>query len=201
MWQKLVSEPDEMLIELINDTLEKLSGYKADAATVVDFLRNEHFATPNVMHTSPAPKKSVVPVSAVVELAEPHSIKLNPDALRDLLHTKVIEAKMCGNSVTNNWRSILHAGLLLAFEKGMKVDTLREKLRINFKEGVHTEQGFGPLEGTHYSWQNQDANKTAANIVKIVRLLNCELLILLEWREKGKFPLQKGLIHVTKSNC
>ena len=38
-WQKLISEPDEMLVELLNETLEKISGYKAENSQMTDFLQ------------------------------------------------------------------------------------------------------------------------------------------------------------------
>lgn len=37
-WNKLVSEPDELLIELIADATEKLCGYKPDNSIVEDFI-------------------------------------------------------------------------------------------------------------------------------------------------------------------
>ena len=39
-WNKLISEPDELLIELIADTTEKQCGYKPDNSTVEDFISN-----------------------------------------------------------------------------------------------------------------------------------------------------------------
>lgn len=33
-WQKLISEPDDTLVELLNETLEKISGYKADSGQI-----------------------------------------------------------------------------------------------------------------------------------------------------------------------
>lgn len=38
-WQKLISEPDEMLVELLNETLEKISGYKAENGQITEFLQ------------------------------------------------------------------------------------------------------------------------------------------------------------------
>ena len=38
-WQKLISEPDEMLVELLNETLEKICGYKAENIQIAEFLQ------------------------------------------------------------------------------------------------------------------------------------------------------------------
>lgn len=39
-WKKLISEPDELLVELLADTTEKLCGYKPDNETIEQFLMN-----------------------------------------------------------------------------------------------------------------------------------------------------------------
>lgn len=38
-WNKLVSEPDELLVELLGETLEKLSGFKPDNEYIKEFLK------------------------------------------------------------------------------------------------------------------------------------------------------------------
>ncbi len=37
-WNKIITEPDELLVELINETTEKLCGYKADNKMIAQFL-------------------------------------------------------------------------------------------------------------------------------------------------------------------
>jgi predicted type IV restriction endonuclease len=39
-WEKIISEPDELLIEIINDTLEKISGHRADREQIILFINN-----------------------------------------------------------------------------------------------------------------------------------------------------------------
>lgn len=38
-WNKLIEEPDELLIELLGETAERLSGYKTDLEVVAEFMR------------------------------------------------------------------------------------------------------------------------------------------------------------------
>ena len=71
---------------------------------------------------------------------------------------------------------------------------MQQKLNINIKEGIHNLQGFSPIEGLNYSWQNQDANYSAKNTIILAKLLNHEIYILFEWREKGRYPFKQGLI-------
>jgi predicted type IV restriction endonuclease len=37
-WNKIINEPDDLLVELINETTEKLCGHKADIESVAEFL-------------------------------------------------------------------------------------------------------------------------------------------------------------------
>jgi len=37
-WNKLISEPDELIIDLLGETVEKISGYKAEPKLIRDFL-------------------------------------------------------------------------------------------------------------------------------------------------------------------
>ena len=39
-WNKLISEPDDLLVELINETLEKICGYRADDKQIESFLHS-----------------------------------------------------------------------------------------------------------------------------------------------------------------
>jgi hypothetical protein len=196
-WQKLISEPDEMLVELLNETLEKISGYKAENNQITDFLQNT-FPNFSIGTFSSTNNITVSKENLIRELEFPTSqnlINLNTDKIENLLHTRIIQAKFANQISPNNWRSVLDTGLKIAFGKGFSVENLQDKLNINFKEGIYTLQGFSPIEGVNYSWQNQDANKTAKNAVNLAKLLNCEIYVLFEWREKGKFPLKQGLVH------
>lgn len=38
-WNKLISETDDLLVDLINETLEKICGYRADEKLIEDFLK------------------------------------------------------------------------------------------------------------------------------------------------------------------
>lgn len=196
-WQKLISEPDEMLVELLNETLEKISGYKAENSQITDFLQNvfPQFSIGS-LSTVTQPARILHTATPIAETQiNSDVIKLNPNKLENLLHTKILKAKFADKETPNNWRSILDTGLKIAFQKGISVENLKDKLSINIKEGIYNQQGFFPIEGLNYSWQNQDANSTAKNILKLAMLLNCEVFILFEWREKGKFPMKKGSIN------
>ncbi|MFC1985539.1 restriction endonuclease subunit R [Chloroflexota bacterium] len=52
-WNKLISEPDELLIELIADATEKQCGYKPDNSTVEDFISNCVIRVSTLVEKSP----------------------------------------------------------------------------------------------------------------------------------------------------
>jgi len=47
-WHKIVSGPDELLVELINETLEKICGHRAETEQIVAFINN-HINVPSAI--------------------------------------------------------------------------------------------------------------------------------------------------------
>ena len=196
-WQKLISEPDEMLVELLNETLEKTCGYKAEDSQIVEFLF-QTFSNPNIFpQVQKMQKTSLREKNVIANIQNKNTddlIRLDSNLLNNLGFTKIIDGRFANNTATR-WRSLLNIGLKMAFDRGIKIETLQHELKANFKEGKHTEDGFSFVKGTSFSLQGQDANDTANNTLKLAKLLNCEFYVLFEWREKGKFPIKQGLVH------
>jgi predicted type IV restriction endonuclease len=197
-WQKLISEPDEALVDLLNETLEKICGYKAENNQITHFLQNNfpHFSVGTLPAKKGALSKHKVELHKTETPDEQNLIVLNLENIDSLFFTKILEARFNNEGLpTSGWRAILDKGLQIAFKEGVSLEIIQNELSINIKEGIYTEQGFSPIEGLDLSWQNQDANKTATNAIKLAALLNCEIYVLFEWREKGKYPMKKGLIN------
>lgn len=193
-WQKLISEPDEMLVELLNETLEKICGYKAEENQIADFL-HQIFSSPNIspqIQKISLREKNIIP--NIQNKITEDLIRLDSNLLDNLHFTKIIDGRFANNTATR-WRSLLNIGLKMAFDREIKMEILQNELKANFKEGKHKEDGFSFVEGTNFSLQGQDANATANNTLKLAKLLNCEIYVLFEWREKGKFPMKQGLVH------
>lgn len=57
-WNMIISEPDELLVELINETTEKICGYRADDDAIRRFLsgHREGFLVPAILVPEPPPK-------------------------------------------------------------------------------------------------------------------------------------------------
>ena len=194
-WQKLISEPDEMLVELLNETLEKISGYKAENSQITDFLQSifPNFSIGRFSSINNVNVENIsIPKSEI--LSSQNTLNLNPDDLEDLYFTKILDGRFSNNSGTS-WRGLLAIGLTMAFDKGIKIETLQQVLNSNIIKGNYAERGYRPVEGTNFSLHGQNANRTAQNIVKLANLLKCEIYVLFQWQENGKFPMKKGLIH------
>jgi hypothetical protein len=215
-WQKIVSEPDEKLVELLNETLEKISGFKAENNQITDFLQavfpTFSIGTLTVKQPVKSPITTVqtekkrlssaknlksvdMPVAQTGSQIYQDAIHLNPDELEDLSHTKVLEARFADKICANSWRNIVDIELKAAFEKNFLLSDIQNKLNINIKEGIHKNQGFHPIENLNYSWQNRDTNRTIKYVIKLAKLLGAEIYVLFEWGEKGKFPMKKGVIN------
>ncbi|MBS1794922.1 MAG: restriction endonuclease subunit R [Acidobacteria bacterium] len=203
-WQKLISEPDEMLVELLNETLEKMCGYQAENKQITEFLQG---LFPDVPVGVPVlKKKDIAAESSSLKSGkklqkssdtqnDQTALKLDPENIENLAFTKVIEARFGISTAENSWRDLLDVGLRTALKKGLSISEIKDLLSLNIKEGIHKTQGFCPIKGEKCSRQYQDANKTMINAVKLAKSLKCEIYVLFEWQAKGKFPMQKGLIH------
>lgn len=74
-WNKIVEDPDSLLVELISESTESLCGYKPDASEVTTFLKN-HASTLRISEDLPLAR---VPLQAVHERT-PVQVPLAPDA-------------------------------------------------------------------------------------------------------------------------
>ena len=62
-WNKIISGPDELLVELINETLERICGHKAEPEQIVSFI-NEHVKTPGISENGPKKGQGEAPMRA-----------------------------------------------------------------------------------------------------------------------------------------
>ncbi|MCX5716785.1 MAG: restriction endonuclease subunit R [Nitrospirae bacterium] len=67
-WNKIIGEADDLLIDLINETAEKICGFKADTEVVEHFLSKNRDAI-MISPTSPKPPRPVRPVVTPPQLS------------------------------------------------------------------------------------------------------------------------------------
>ena len=186
VWQKIISEPDDSLVELINDTLEKVSGFRAEKNEIAEFILSNYSTNSTIQSTE---KKGIKIVQAPQSLSfsalvKQKAKKVNLNNIGNLAFTKIIEGKFANESSTK-WRSLLDIGLRLSANKGIDVAKLKQEIHVNIKLGSFDEYGYQPVDGTNFSVQGMDATHTAQSIVNLAKLLGCELFILFTWGEKS----------------
>ncbi len=72
-WRKIISEPDEILVELIAETTEKICGYKPDNQLVISFIRKRLLNRANENYfTNRKTKKSTSQTIGRYKLASPN---------------------------------------------------------------------------------------------------------------------------------
>lgn len=186
-WEKLLTEPDGLLVELVNDTLEKICGYKADNESVINFLKEKITNLPTHIDTPspPLPSKN-------------QTVRLqNLNSLDNLTHTKILEGKVC-DKMGSEWNPLVDVMLLKVYkQKSISFATLKMKLpMLNMQVGSHTESGFRPVKDTNFSVQYENSQNSAEALIVLARdILECPIKILFEWRNKAKnYPGQRGLI-------
>lgn len=60
-WHKIVSQPDELLIELINETLEKICGHKAEDTQIIEFINKYINTSAPILEKSLNWQKETIP--------------------------------------------------------------------------------------------------------------------------------------------
>ena len=127
-------------------------------------------------------------------------ISLDPDNFGKLVFSN-IKSGTLGDIHVNNigWKEFIEIGIKYALERGLSFDTLDKKLTVNLKRGKHYDHGYSPIHQTDISLQRMDANRAATSLIRLAKLLNCELQIMIEWglNEKAQFPGQKACIKWT----
>ena len=67
-WDKIISEPDELLVEIISETLEKICGHRAEREQIVSFISDY------VEHSSTAEKRVKIPSSQLTQETNDNAI-------------------------------------------------------------------------------------------------------------------------------
>lgn len=109
-WNKIVTEPDEDLVELVAEMTERLSGYKPDHSTVADFLSGTSFAV-NVPYTPFSPTISQTKVRSSKKIKE-------TTGLEDFANTSVESFIFRGTEhAVKYWKDVLIGICLIMLDK------------------------------------------------------------------------------------
>ena len=76
-WNKLISEPDDLLVDLINETLEKICGYRAEEIIIERFLHS-NVGTIDNMQKIKAPKNRIIRDTKIPSKSKKHGHNIFP---------------------------------------------------------------------------------------------------------------------------
>ena len=112
-WTQILSGPNETLVRLISDTVEKICGVPAERNAIVHFL-NERLKSPHPVETAAAPLREVitpvveekVPVKVVLEevletVLEPPEITLVPEQKVIVKKEKTVQQSYDGHPISS----------------------------------------------------------------------------------------------------
>jgi len=128
--------------------------------------------------------------------------RIDPRALPNLTHTKVIEASIDGEVIGKaNWNSLLDEMLRRAMKRVGTFEKLRRLCPVNMTKGRKEDEGYSYLSDIDISVQGQDANAACRTVVTTAQGLGLALDIGFMWRPKeaAAFPGERARIKVEGS--
>lgn len=199
-WTKIIEGPDEILLELISETTEKLCGYKPDAQTVENFISSNIRKQPLELKTTKVylekDKSSVLNVlKSASKRNHENIIKIDPKWPENFKHTKIIEGQFENNSA-RNWNGLVRVAILTAFHKGKTLNEINKCGITGIIEGEKNDEGYQYLREANVSIQNVEANRAYSYIFELAKELSSPFRIRLKWHNKDNaaHPGEEGLI-------
>lgn len=112
--------------------------------------------------------------------------RIDPRALPNLTHTKVLDASIEGNEFSRpNWNSLLGEVLRHASRQLGSFRRLRQLSPVNMVEGQKEDEGYSYLAEINISFQGQDANGACRAIVTAAQGTGLAVEIEFMWRLKS----------------
>jgi hypothetical protein len=110
---------------------------------------------------------------------------IDPRALPNLRHTKVLDAAIEGTSIAKpNWNGLVEEMLRRGMERVRTYEKLRPLCPVNMLKGRKEDEGYSYLADIGVSVQGQDANGACRTIVAAALGLGIALDIGFMWRLK-----------------
>lgn len=100
-WDKIINDPDDLLVDLLIETTEKLSGFRPEVSDIEQFLSKFSFGASPIQETRPAP----LPQSATQPVFRPRSS--TPQAT-GYINKMVQSIELLGKTYQpHNWKEVL----------------------------------------------------------------------------------------------
>lgn len=128
--------------------------------------------------------------------------QIDPRALPNLTHTKILTASMDGKTISKaNWNLLLDEVLRCAMKRLGSHEKVRQFCPINMVKGRKEDEGYGYLPDIDISVQGLDANGACRAIVTCVQGLGLGLDVTLMWRHKDSaaYPGERARLQIEGS--
>ncbi len=128
--------------------------------------------------------------------------RIDPRALPDLTHTKVLEVVIDGRRMRKpSWNPAVRTLLGCAMKRvGRDFGRLREACqgKVNVAEGRKTDDGYRPVPDLSISVQNLPATEACGALVTVARALGIAVDVGFEWRDKegAAFPGERARLQI-----
>lgn len=125
--------------------------------------------------------------------------QIDPRALPNLTHTKVLEAFIDGEAIAKaNWNSLLDEILRRALKHVGTYEKLRQLCPVNMTKGRKEDEGYSYLSDIDVSVQGQDANAACRTVITAAQGLGLALNIGFMWRPKdtAAYPGERARIQI-----
>ena len=126
---------------------------------------------------------------------------LDPSALPDLTHTKILDAAIDGEPISRpNWNRLRDEMLLRIMQRGGSFENLQRLLQadVNLAKGCNKDDGFRYLLDVDFSVQGQSANGACQAIMTAAQVFGMSSNIGVTWRRKegAAYPGKRARIVV-----
>jgi hypothetical protein len=130
--------------------------------------------------------------------------RIDPRALPNLTHTKVLDASIDGKAIAKpNWNLLLEEMVRRAMKRAGSLEKVRQLCPVNMMKGRKEDEGYSYLPDIDVSVQGQDANGACRAIVTAAQGLGVALEIGFMWRlkEAAAHPGEHARIVVANSRA
>jgi hypothetical protein len=128
--------------------------------------------------------------------------RIDPRALPNLTHTKILGASIGGESIAKaNWNLLLDEILRRGMKRVGTFEKLRQLCPVNMVKGRKEDEGYGFLPDINISVQGQDSNAACRTVVTAAQGLGLALDVSFMWRPKegAAHPGERARLQVAGS--
>ncbi|MCY4461250.1 MAG: hypothetical protein OXC26_12785 [Albidovulum sp.] len=126
--------------------------------------------------------------------------EIDPQALPDLKHTKILDASVAGQGIVKpNWNRLLEGLLILGMEQLGDFDRLWRMCPANIVKGRKVNEGYRYLSEVDISFQGMSANDACSALVSVACSLKIGIKITFMWRRKegAQYPGERAQLSLS----